>query len=147
LLDESRTNGYGGFIFKEDEPRYDQHAAQTAFLAEHPMDTMTELKDYQSDIQGKLDRYISARQELRNKLRHKSEAPNQSLIKKQISDLTYGIQRYRKEIKTCDDIAIESVEKAEKLRRYTQSQLRKEKTHDKFSGRSRADGKDIARRR
>jgi hypothetical protein len=147
LMVESKDNDYASFVFKEDLRKFKQHAAQTTLLTEHDTDTMDELKNYQKEVQGKLARYISARQELRNRLRRKSELPNQAQIKAQIENLSKVIQKYRKEDKLCDAIAIESVEKAEKLKRYTQTELGKERQHDKFSGRSRADGKDNARRR
>jgi predicted nuclease with TOPRIM domain len=146
-MEEIKDNDYASFIFKEDLRRFKQHAEQTSLLAVNSIDTLDELKNYQTEIQDKLARYTQARQELRNRLRRQSEQPNQLQIKKQISDLTQEISRFRKEDKLCDAIAKESVEKAEKLKRYAQTELGKENAHDKFNGRSRADGKDIARRR
>lgn len=90
---------------KEDIKKMERYSAEAVMLGKHHIDTGEQLRDYYHGCEADLMRLSRKRQSLRNKLRRMHDTEEMQPIKEQISALSEKIQKCRKEIEYCKDIA------------------------------------------
>jgi hypothetical protein len=76
-----KRNARMHFLLKEDIAKLDKIIDETRLLAENHIETAEQLFSYRSAVTSKVDRFMTARDELRKSLRRKSAAGSEEKIK------------------------------------------------------------------
>ena len=99
------------FSIREDLIKLDRYIAQARLLGSNALETMDELHQYSSVLHTKITALTSQRTQLRSALKRavrSCDTASESLIKKQISELSAQLKTYRKELELCEEIALRS---------------------------------------
>lgn len=127
------------FIYKEDLYKLRQISQEAQLLCTHHIETSEQLFSFQEKSQRILERRMQARRHLRYQLRAKHRSPTEKeTIREQIQHLNVDIERLRKEVELCEDIARRSEVIHKKLEiTYQERQKRKEVKENEYRRRSR----------
>ena len=150
-MDRPAQNRYVYFLMREQHRQLESYMVQSRILAEHHIETSTELLAFKGQTKEKLDALIQTRNDLRNAQKRAERAGDGSLLRKirfNIDLASQQIKDCRDELKACDAIAERSGMIKEKLEIIEQEKFRgKENVNDEhISGSGRSGREDSPQR-
>lgn len=139
------------FSIREDIVKLDRLDRQTRFLAEHSIETESQLHAHRDKAQHQIEALTTERQRLRNELRRlkRQNAPDGEaiVVSKRISDLSQNLKILREEVALCAEIEDRTEHIRQNLLELRQETERKENEHEHIRRRGRTGREDDPERR
>lgn len=121
-------------IFREDLCRLKTISEEARLLCHYRIDTLEQLFEFKDSSKDMMDNLIEKRQLLRNRIRNIRDEVQLIAVKAETEELTEQIEKLRKEIKLCDDIAECSIVINKVLKEFYQEMRREEKAYEYIRG-------------
>ena len=139
---QRQPEGYAPYLLRDDLRQLDRINEQTAFLFQHKLDTLEQLKAYREDTKTEIDRLLKERGRLNNeKRRVDTSQERKGEIAGAVKEVSQQLKALRKEERLCSRIEERSVEIALK-----REQLKKQDLYCTMDT-SREHKSDIVRKR
>ena len=126
------------FSCREDLIRAKELSDEVQFVVDNHIDTAEQLSAYQSGVEAEIQEVSGNRQQLYRRLRTKAvlaDLQQQENIKTEIAALTGRLNKLRREVRLCEDIAVRSTQIKEKMKAVREggkSQGKEKEQHELF---------------